>query len=370
MKLAKIALSLLLALCLCLAPLTALAMGTELRVETADYTLQLPDAWEGKVLTELRESDGHEILQVYHRASHEKEGAGTLFQLWAWDDLSFVAMPSYMVAGVLTDGETERYLVACLPTDVQAALDVIDEYASLYDRAVFREIFDAIEPREGLRFEPIDPELLAAAQLRFEYANALHIAIGFNELPDGSPIVPEDWDGSMENNRFAIADVDGDGEEELLISVEDSFMAGMMTVVYRLEDYRLVEELRVFPVPEFYEGGIARSYASHNHSYGMSCWPYGLWRFNEETRRFDQFASVYSWDRDISETAYDGSAFPGDADLDGNGTVYSVTDVDGARWLDDADYLAWEARQLGEGEALELEWFALTHDNVDTACGF
>ncbi len=370
MKTARIAFCLLLVLCLCLTPLSAFAMGTELRVETADYTLQLPDTWEGKVLTELREHDGHEILKVYHRASHEMEGAGTLFQLWAWDDMSFVGMPSYMVAGVLTDGETARYLVACLPTDVQAALTVMDEYASLYDRETFREIFDAIEPREGLRFEPIDPELLKQAQTRFEYINALYIAIGFNELPDGTPIAPEDWGGAMENNRFAVCDVDGDGEEDLLISVEDSVMAGMATVVYRLEDYRLIEELRTFPVPEFFEGGLARSYASHNQSYGMSCWPYSLWRFNEETKRYDQVASVYSWDREVSDTAYDGTPFPAERDLDDNGTVYSITDIEGERWVDDADYLAWEAEQFGGGKALELDWLALTGDNIDTMLGF
>ena len=370
MKTLKRSLAALLALCVLAGVLAATAFAEgSYRVSGQFFTLNRPADWEGKVLTEEYPENPRYTFRVFHRASRESEGAGVLFALQCWEDFDFVVMPHYMVAGVLSDGEKCWYLVAGLPSDVQAAIAYMDEYFSLYNEETFREIFDTLEPAEGLTYEPMDPALLERMQLRAEYGNALHLAIGFNELPDGTPILPEGWDGDMANNRFAVWDVDGDGQEELLISVEDSYMAGMCTVIYRGDDYPLAEELRAFPVPEFFEGGLARSYASHNQTWGMSCWPYSLWRFDGETKLYTELASVYSWDRELSETDFDGTPFPAAADRDGNGTVYSITDENGQRWVDDADYFAWEDELLGGAAPMEIPWMALTSENVETLIG-
>lgn len=38
--------------------------------------------------------------------------------------------------------------------------------------------------------------------------------------------------GTIEDEQFAIVDVDGDGEEELLVSVSNTYVAGMCEIIY------------------------------------------------------------------------------------------------------------------------------------------
>ena len=207
--------------------------------------------------------------------------------------------------------------------------------------------------------------MLRAAQSRFEYANALSIVLGLNRLPDGSEAMPEDWSGDMANNRFAIYDVDGDGAEELLISIEDSYMAGMRTLIYCLgDDGLLTEELGVFPSAEYYEGGLVRAYASHNQTHGV-LWPYSLYRYDPVRNVYTQVASVYGWDKEMGETDFNGDPFPDAADLDGNGSVASLQDADGQRWIDDSELAQWEAEQLGDAAQLVIPWQAIIRSNVD-----
>ena len=186
-----------------------------------------------------------------------------------------------------------------------------------------------------------------------------------HELPDGAEILPEGWGGSLEDNRFAVCDVDGDGREELLFSVENSYMAGMRTAVYRMDGFELQEEMVAFPVPSFYEQGVARAFASHNQTHGEA-WPYELLRYNSETQVYDAVASVYSWDKAIAETDYDGTPFLDDADADGNGTVYCVTEGEDSRWMDDAAFAAWEQENFGALRELTIPWLRFTDDNINT----
>ena len=328
------------------------------------FSLTLPETWEGKIRTEENEDNGRYGLSVFHLASYEKYGGGLLFSLELWDDWSFVTLPHFFAAGTLSDGEREKILVVQMPSDYQAAEGVYEEYNELYDEEAFHAIVETLEPAEGWTLGPVDELAYDAARSRFEYWNALLTAQFFNKTPDGMEILPEDWDGDMANNRFAVCDVNGDGRNELLISVEDIYIAGMRTLVYHLGDYVLEEELCVFPGAEFYGSGLARGYASHNHTY-ETAWPYTLYRFDPETRRYDEIASVYSWDRSISEEDYDGTAFPAEADEDGNGVIYHISDADGERWEDDAAYEAWEQDLLDGAEALEIDWKPYTIENID-----
>ncbi|MBQ9250140.1 MAG: hypothetical protein IJ179_07205 [Oscillospiraceae bacterium] len=327
------------------------------------FTLVLPEEWEGQVSVEER--DAPYAMTFYHTQSHEAEGGGRLFSLYLYDDTSFVGLPHYEAAGLLSDGETERYLVLDLPTDVQAALEYMDEYFALYDTDQFLRICQNLQPAQGCSFRELDPAVLRAAQARFEYANAMSIVQGMNRMPDGSEVLPEGWSGDMAGNRFAIFDVDGDGQEELLISVEDSYMAGMRTMIYCLgENFQLKEELGIFPSAEYYLGGLVRAYASHNQTHGV-LWPYTLYRYDGAQNVYVQIASVYGWDKEYGETDYNGDPFPTAADLDGNGSVASLQDAEGQRWIDDSELSAWEAEQFGGSEQLVIPWQAITRENVN-----
>lgn len=329
------------------------------------FTLVLPPEWEDQVSVEERSFDGDYAMTFYHKQSHETEGAGRLFSLLLYDDTGFVGLPHYQAVGLLSDGEKEQYLIMDLPTDVQAAMDYMDEYFALYDTDQFLRICRNLRPAQGYSFREPDPALLRAAQARFEYANAMSIVLGLNRMPDGSEVMPEDWGGDMAKNRFAIYDVDGDGAEELLISVEDSYMAGMRTMIYCLdENFQLKEELGIFPGAEYYAGGLVRAYASHNQTHGV-LWPYSLYRYDPVQNVYVQLASVYGWDKEYGDTDYNGDPFPTAADRNGNGSVASLQDAEGQRWIDDAELSAWEAEQFGGREPLVIPWQAITRENVD-----
>ena len=78
-----------------------------------------------------------------------------------------------------------------------------------------------------------------------------------------------------------------------------------------------------------------------------------------------QFASVYGWDKENGDTDYNGDPFPTAADRNGNGSVASLQDAEGQRWIDDEELGVWEAEQFGGAEQLVIPWQAITRENVD-----
>ncbi|MCR5090848.1 MAG: hypothetical protein K6C08_15220 [Oscillospiraceae bacterium] len=330
-------------------------------------TFTLPDDWDGKYLVEEDGFNGGDCLSVFHRESHEKEGSGLLFSLVTYSDSSYVTVPHYQAVGVLSDGSRSLNLIAEMPSDVQAASDCFEDYFSLYSDETFGEIFKTLKGTGGWALLPVDEEALYAANARFEYSNALYIGRAFNELPDGSEIIPEDWDAKMENNSFAVYDVNGDGREELLISVEDSYVAAMRMVVYHMKESGLEEELMVFPAVIFYGEGLVQAFDSHNHTNGEA-WPYTLLLYNPEQQLYEAYASVYSWNREYAENDYNGTPFPASADADSNGVVYCIRtfgDHPVEKWVDDAEFSAWETEQFGDRTVLDVPWMAYTEENIE-----
>lgn len=328
------------------------------------FSLSLPLDWADQVTVEESVSDDPYRFTVYHSPSFDADGAGLLFSLSLYPDTSFVSLPNYRVVGLLADERQTQYLVMHTPSDVQAGPDFFDEYFALYDEDLFLRICQNLQPAEGYHFQEVDPAVIRAAQVRFEYANAMHVLLGLNRLPDGSEAMPTDWGGHMANNSFSIFDVDGDGEDELLIRIEDTYMAGMRLMIYSLGEHgQLLEELGVFPAAEYYEKGFLRAYASHNHSYG-TLWPYTLFGYDPATGVYEQLAQVYGWDRHQAETDYSGNPFPHEADADGNGSVVCIQDAQGSRWIDDAALHAWEAEQLDGAKELQIPWQFISEANV------
>ena len=329
------------------------------------FTVYFPEYWEGQFITEEHEYSGRYSFDVFHTASREAEGGGFLFSLELWPDTLFVMLPHYRALGLLSDGSETLNLIAQFPTDVQAATGQFEAYGALYNQEAFQQIFDSLQPAAGWAREEMDETALYNLQSRYEYGNELYSFKFLNRLPDGGEIFPEDWFGSIEDNRFAVCDVDGDGREELLFSLDNSYVAGMRTMVYCWDESKLKEELCAFPVPTFYEQGWVQDFASHNQTFGEA-WPYTLLRYNPETQEYDVVASVYSWDRSMSETDYDGSPFPAAVDADGSGTVFCLTEGDTTRWIDDTEYLVWEQERFGSLPEITVPWLAFTDENISS----
>jgi len=176
----------------------------------------------------------------------------------------------------------------------------------------------------------------------------------------------------VENNSFAICDINGDGIRELLIKWDDTYMAGMEEAVFSKDAQGNVfckGELGV--INDYYDNGVIKSYASHNQT-PSSFWPYGLMRYNPTTQKYELIASVSAWDKSI-ESTYEGKTFPDWADTSGTGTVYYITPV-GGNYTDTApvdvtDYNAWFQEYTEDASAqIVPEYWHLTATNIDYVC--
>ena len=223
---------------------------------------------------------------------------------------------------------------------------------------VFAQGEDAVYPAL-----PPEAELDGAARTAF--AAALRNLRENGILPDGRAAEGPD-SGAGEANSFAVADVDGDGKEELVLYYTTASMAGMSGYVagYDEESGRLRIQLVDFPSLEFYGSGAVKAMLSHNQSLG-ELWPYVLYTYLPQTDTYRQETTVMAWDKDRRATGEHGEPFPEEVDRSGAGTVYYV----GSGWyegepMDEADYLAWEQEALEGSAQLTLRFYALTEESI------
>ena len=149
-------------------------------------------------------------------------------------------------------------------------------------------------------------------------------------LPDGTDLSAEIGDYStIEDNKFAVYDVDYDGEEELVFSFSTSSMAGMREIIYGYDAEKddVYVEGSVFPATTYYEGGYLKVGASHNQGKAGSFWPYYLYKYNPDTKEYEEFAFIDAWDGNMfDDDEYPGNKFPSEYDKDGDKMLYYIYD--------------------------------------------
>ena len=207
------------------------------------------------------------------------------------------------------------------------------------------------------------PEAEIDGATRVAFAAVLRDLRENGTLPDGRAAEGAEQ-GADSTNSFAVADVDGDGKEELVLYYVDTIMAGMSGYVvgYDEENGRTHIQLRDFPSMEFYGSGAVKAMLSHNHSLG-ALWPYILYTYLPETDSYQEGDMVTSWD-EIRGTGEHGEPFPEEADHSGTGTVYYVDGWYEGEPMDRADYLAWEREALENSDRLLLDFLPLTEENI------
>jgi len=194
--------------------------------------------------------------------------------------------------------------------------------------------------------------------------------------PDGEELELASDLGPAEGNRFALADLNGDGAEELIVCWDQACMAGMEGLVYTYDypedELRLV--LSEFPSITFYENGTLTVDWSHSQGWAGRFWPFTLYQYSEESGVYEEIGSVDAWDR--SDTDGDprlAAAFPREADADGDGLVYYILTGEwyknphaseednfstlwGAGPVDGAALEAWLDACTGGAEPLEIDY--------------
>lgn len=196
-------------------------------------------------------------------------------------------------------------------------------------------------------------------------------------LPDGTELDHPDME-AVEDNLFALFDVDGDGEQELILLWQNAIVAGQVEIVYGYDETtgEVREKLRDFPGVIFYDNGTAEAFWSHNQGWGNGFWPYTLYQYNAEAETYENAGSADAWDETLMPTA-----FPHAVDEDGDGMVYVLlkdnwdfvshtTDQGEEYWyyeqppVDGAAYLEWRNGILQGADFLEFSFVTLTAENI------
>lgn len=207
------------------------------------------------------------------------------------------------------------------------------------------------------------PEAETDKATRAAFAAVLRELRQNGTLPDGRTAEGAEH-GADASNTFAVADVDGDGKEELVIYYVSASMAGHAGYVVGYDEAggAIHIQMQSFPLLEFYGSGAVKALLSHNQSLG-AMWPYILYTYLPQTDTYRAGDIVTSWD-EILATGEHGEPFPKEADRSGTGTVYYVDGWYEGEPLDRADYLAWEREALGDSPRLMLDFLPLTEENI------
>lgn len=176
--------------------------------------------------------------------------------------------------------------------------------------------------------------------------------------------------GDMSENRYAIADVDGDGREELVIQFVTAPMAGVVERVYGYNetDGALKLKLNEFPMITYYTNGVAEAGWSHNQGWaGERLWPYSLFRYNADKDEYEIIASVDAWDKALADRDMDDNPYPADIDAENAGYVVILTEGTETRYVSASEYEAWRAEIMGDAKTMDVNYRSVTAEAADEA---
>ncbi len=135
----------------------------------------------------------------------------------------------------------------------------------------------------------------------------------------------ESYAKTVADNQFAILDIDGDNEEELVIDwTNPTAMVGYTSYIFKYDvnTKEWTDELEGGGALTVFDNGVIYADASHNQGYG-SMWPYSILKYNPSNDMFESFGGVDSEDLElVIDSTGDDSTYPYEYDPTGCGTVY------------------------------------------------
>lgn len=205
-----------------------------------------------------------------------------------------------------------------------------------------------------------DPEVRAA------YAAALQNLLENLIMPDGTQVELDSfWEDRPNENEFSIADVDGDGVEELIVALTTTYIADMREEVYEYDPAtkKMRRELQEWPYVTYFDNGMILAGWSHNHTYGDDFWPYNMYRYDMASDEYLYMGCVTSWQKEFQPEGY-----PDDVDVSGTGTVYAITygeEYTGEYDYDQLQYDQFYEEIFGMANEIELRWHLITEEELD-----
>lgn len=234
------------------------------------------------------------------------------------------------------------------------------------------------QPESSVPAHAPDPNSAA----RSAYVRVLEDLLYRFTTPDGEcwpPFDDENWAGfeDMPRNTFALADVDGDSREELILLTRPNIYAGYRGYVL---DYDTdLDHVRIqfegFPSFTFYSNGTLAEDDSHAQGvWANDFWPRTFYRYLCETDSYEKAGYASAWEKEASDTNPDTlPPFPNEKDISGAGILYYIDPP--AEYLgtnenrfnlaaDQSVYLEWLKPILENSALLELEYLPVTAENI------
>ena len=208
----------------------------------------------------------------------------------------------------------------------------------------------------------IKQDMLAA--YRAALTNLLHEHM----LPDGTDCGFDELSDPA-GNQFAVFDVDGDGQDELIVMYTTTYMAGQVQGIFGYDagSGQVKTELTEYPLLTFFDNGVIKAGWSHNQGLAGSFWPYTLYRYQPDADCYNRVGMADAWEKAFAPSNWDGEAFPDAIDTSNAGIVYFI--VEGAEYqavppVDASIYNAWYASYVGQASEVQIPFQALTDEHI------
>lgn len=169
--------------------------------------------------------------------------------------------------------------------------------------------------------------------------------------------------GSIEENRFAVFDLDEDGRDELILEITQADVLDCFTAVYDVDaDGDLRREVRYETAMRFFSGGIAVAEYPDAAADGNDFVPYAVASYDPELDVFTEIAYVSAIDRSTLESAGLLDEYPENADTSGTGRVYCIRSDNP---VDVTEYETWYASWHDGLSELEIPYQPLTSEQIE-----
>ena len=187
--------------------------------------------------------------------------------------------------------------------------------------------------------------------------------VDHHKLPDDESIDDESINDDFGLNKIAIADINGDGNPELLIKYKTTSAREMCEYVCSFNEKtgHIVVNYIGHPDMEYFDNGCIKEYAMQNKGWDSV---YDFLTFNEKTQEYDSGKTVLIWNKRKSPLdPNEEKPFPDKIDVTGDGFVYFISDEtfesvkDPDEPVDTPVYRAWVKKYIGGAKKVEIEWF-------------
>lgn len=208
---------------------------------------------------------------------------------------------------------------------------------------------------------------------RKAYQNVLNTLYDENKFEiDGETITPFFYDNEFKSgeldfseNRFAMADIDNDGKNELIFEANTAMSNYVGTYILKYDER--TKELRnmvQFYKPVFYSNSMIKA-AHYKIPDIKDGFTYG--EYNAKEDKWSKYVVIKHLSENNS-TAF-GEEFSEEEDKNGNGIIYdiSILTEEGEKrekWLDDDEFKAWEEKTFDSTE-LKIDYKAFTKENIN-----